>query len=428
MVKKITNKDLGDNYPVWHPYTQMMVDNMPIKIIKAEGVYLYDNVGKKYIDAVSSWWVNIHGHNNALINSKIIEQLETLDHIIFAGFTHSKAIEAAKGLLELLPSNQKKIFFSDNGSTAIEVAIKMAWQYYSNQGIKKTNIIAFKNSYHGDTFGAMSVSSRSVFTDHFSNLLFDVIFIDTPTIKNIAKLTKQIEDILSDNNTAAFIFEPLVQGAGGMNMYDETLLDKIIGLFQKNKVMTIADEVMTGFYRTGMFLATDYMTNKPDIICLSKGITGGVAPLGVTACSIDIYNAFLSTDRTKTLFHGHSYTAYPVACAAVVANLEMLKAKNFLSSISSISNLHKEFAKRLKKHNNAINIRQKGTIIAFDIKTKEGTSYLNDMRKTIYNFFMEEGILLRPLGNTIYIMPPYCITATELNLIYNSIEKFLDSI
>jgi adenosylmethionine-8-amino-7-oxononanoate aminotransferase len=414
-----------DKQAIWHPYTQMKTADTPIAITKGEGVYLYDESGNRYIDAVSSWWVNIHGHGNKYIAEKISQQLITLEHAMFAGFTHEPAIVLAENLLRILPDNLSKIFYSDNGSTAVEVAVKMAVQYYHNQNIKRNKIIAFEHSYHGDTFGSMSVSGRSEFTNAFSSLLFDVIHIPYPE-KGMEDITidklKSIIDIHKDN-IAAFIFEPLILGAGGMLMYDATALDKLIKLCSDNNIITIADEVMTGFGRTGKLFASDYLSIKPDIICLSKGITGGTMAFGVTACCEKIYTMFLSDDKLKTFFHGHSYTANPVACAASLASLELLLNNDCMDNIARIAHRHSLFVNKLHASYNIKSARSIGTIFAMEFETKEGTSYFNSLRDELYHFFLGKGIILRPLGNTIYIMPPYCISDADLTYIYDSIES-----
>jgi adenosylmethionine-8-amino-7-oxononanoate aminotransferase len=414
-----------DLHVIWHPYTQMQLAEEPIAIVKGEGVYLTDENGKKYIDAVSSWWVNIHGHSHPYIAEKVSAQLEKLEHVIFAGFTHEAAVELAEGLLKILPANQSKIFYSDNGSTAVEVALKMALQYWHNQGKKKNKIIAFEHSYHGDTFGAMSVSARSQFTDPFSSLLFDVVHIPFPSKgkeqETISKLKAEI--LKNKSEIAAFIFEPLVLGAGGMLMYEAAVLDDLVKVCKDNETLIIADEVMTGFGRTGKLFACEYLKQQPDIMCLSKGITGGTMAFGATSCKEEIYNAFLSNDRARTFFHGHSYTANPVACSAAIASLELLLTEDCQNNIHRISEQHKSFAEKIARFASIKNVRSTGTILAFDFETSDKTSYFNSIRDQLYNFFLAEGIILRPLGNTLYVMPPYCISDEDLQYIYQAIEK-----
>lgn len=414
-----------DQKVIWHPYTQSELSEPPIAIVKGEGVWLYDNEGKKYIDAISSWWVNIHGHAHPYIAEKVSKQLNTLEHVIFAGFTHEPAIVLAERLIQLLPDNQTRIFYSDNGSTATEVAIKMAIQFWGNQDIKKNKIIAFEHAYHGDTFGAMSISARSAFTQSFNALLFDVIHIPFPGDGQHEKTIEALKKVIGENENeiAAFIFEPLLLGAGGMLMYPASVLDSLIELCQLNDILTIADEVMTGFGRTGKYFAIDYLKNNPDIMCLSKGITGGTMPLGVTSCSEKIYNGFLSLNRAKTFFHGHSYTANPLACTAALASLDLLTDQKCVDDMKRITDLHQSFLEKHKNTSFMKNLRSLGTILALDLLSADASSYFNPLRDKLYNFFLAKNILMRPLGNTIYIMPPYCISNTELNIIYKAIEE-----
>ena len=376
------------------------------------------------MDAVSSWWTTTHGHSHPFIAEAVYEQFKALEHVIFAGFTHPKAVELAERITRKL-SYLDKVFFSDNGSTAVEIAIKMAFQYWYNKGKKKTKMIAFKNAYHGDTFGAMSVGGRSDFNKAFFPFLFDVIFIDVPTPGNEEKVKQQFEEAIKDDDVAAFIFEPLVQGAAGMVMYSADILDELVGLCKAKNIFVIADEVMTGFGRTGKLFATDYIVNKPDIVTLSKGLTGGVMALGLTVCSNKIYDAFLSDDHSKTFFHGHSFTANPLACAASCASLELFDRKGTWENIKMIEEEHQGFVGRVNSYNSLKDIRQTGTILALEFNSNESTSYFNSIRDELYAYFLEKNILLRPLGNVLYILPPYCIKKEELNLIYNNIEDFL---
>ncbi len=413
-----------DQKVVWHPFTQMLNADSPIPIISGEGAYLTDDTGKQYIDAVSSWWVNLHGHSHPYIIKKMMSQLLKLEHVIFAGFTHEPAVLYAEMLLSVLPPNQARVFYSDNGSTAVEVALKMALQYWYNQGKTKTKIIALNHSYHGDTFGSMSVSARSTFTAPYNELLFHVEFIDIP----VTREEQVIFEAQLDDSVAAFIFEPLIQGSGGMHMYQPETLNQMLEICRKKGILTIADEVMTGFGRTGKLFAVDHLIQKPDIICLSKGITGGTMPMGATTCTSSIYDAFLSDDRGKTFFHGHSYTANPLACSAAIASLELLLKRSSQQNISMISQKHAAFAQEIIGHPKVSNLRHLGTIIAFDWNTGEQTSYFHDLRNKIYHFFLENGILLRPLGNVIYIMPPYCVSTEDLDYIYEKIQEALNTI
>lgn len=416
-----------DQKVIWHPYTQMKNALPHIPVVRGEGVYLFDEDGKKYIDAVSSWWVNIHGHAHPHIAKKVAEQLSVLEHVIFAGFTHEPAVRLAERLLELLPGDQEKVFYTDNGSTAVEVALKMCLQFWSNTGHKaRTKIIAFKEAYHGDTFGAMSVSGRSIFTDPFNSMLFDVEFIDLPTEKNIEQLKSKINYL--SNEVACFIFEPIVLGAGGMLMYEGEYLDQLMETCQKHGILTIADEVMTGFGRTGTYFACETLQAKPDIFCLSKGLTGGTMPLGVTTCNQKIFDAFLSDDKLKTLYHGHSFTANPVACAASLASMDILLKPETMANIQRIKAKNETFAAEIKDHPKVRDVRQKGTILVLEWETGNDTSYLSGLRNQLYLYFLERGIILRPLGNILYILPPYIISDEDLEYIYQTIHQALNDI
>lgn len=417
----LTQRDRAVN---WHPYTQMKTADAIIPIVKGEGIYLFDNEGKKYMDVVSSWWVTLHGHSHPYIAQRIFEQLNTLEQVIFAGFTHEPAIQLSENLLKLLPTNQKKVFYSDNGSTAVEVALKMCIQYAHNQGKKKTKILAFKNAYHGDTFGAMSVSGKSFWTKPFESMLFEVVFIDTPNAENLKDLQSQIRNLKDE--VACFIYEPLVQGAAGMLMYNAEDLSSLMKFCRELGVLMVQDEVFTGFGRTGKLFAANYLAEQPDIMCFSKGLTGGTMPMGITTCSDEIYNAFWSDDKHKTLFHGHSFTANPLACTAALASMEILLKEDTQMNIKRITHQHSEFVKALAIHPQVENARQVGTILAFDFKTEYGTSYFNEIGKRLYNEFLQRGIIMRPLGNVIYLVPPYCITSEELDFVYQNIMEVLD--
>jgi adenosylmethionine-8-amino-7-oxononanoate aminotransferase len=416
-----------DQNVIWHPYTQMKNALPNVPIVRGEGVYLFEEDGRKYIDAVSSWWVNIHGHAHPYIAEKVAKQLTELEHVIFAGFTHEPAIQLAERLLTLLPGKQDKIFYSDNGSTAVEVALKMCLQYWNNTGnTQKKKVLAFNDAYHGDTFGAMSVSGRSIFTNPFNDLLFDVEFIDLPNEENIESLKLKVESLKQE--LSCFIFEPLILGAGGMLMYEAKHLDALLKVCKDNDILTIADEVMTGFGRTGTYFACEQLDHEPDIFCLSKGLTGGTMPMGITSCNERIFNAFLSEDKLKTLYHGHSFTANPVACAASLASLDILIKDETLANIKRVEAQHAQFFERIKDHPKVRTLRQTGTIIAIEWETGNDTSYLSNLRDQLYNYFLNKGIILRPLGNIIYILPPYVISDEDLVYIYNTIQQALNEI
>lgn len=413
-----------DRAVIWHPFTQMQTAPLPVPIVRGEGSVLYDADGREYLDMISSWWVNLHGHAHPHIAQRVSEQLNTLEHVIFAGFTHQPAVELGERLLAILPGNQAKIFYSDNGSTAVEVALKMAFQYWHNIGQPRRKVVAFESAYHGDTFGAMAVSGRSAFTAPFTPFLFDVEYLPAPTSDQGAAVLERAAKLFTDD-VAAFIAEPLVQGAGGMVMYEPDFLDQLFQLARRNNTLIIADEVMTGFGRTGRLFASDHLQQKPDLMCLSKGLTGGTMALGVTTCTQIIYDAFLSDDRFKTLFHGHSFTANPLACTAALASMDLLLSDDTQNNIRRITERHRAFALRLIIHPNATNVRQCGTLLAFDLSANEQTGYFNTIRDQAYNFLLERGILMRPLGNVLYLMPPYCTTDAQLVYVYEQIEKLL---
>jgi adenosylmethionine-8-amino-7-oxononanoate aminotransferase len=418
-----------DRRNIWHPFTSLSGGHEPILIERAEGVYLHSSDGRKIIDAVSSWWVNLHGHSHPAIAQAVSEQARVLEHVIFAGFTHKPAIKLSENLLSILPENQKKIFFSDNGSTAVEVALKMAFQYWFNRGVGgRKKIIALQGAYHGDTFGSMSVGERGPFTNPFSSYLFDVEFIDFPTTENQDSVLKDFKTLVEAEDVGAFVYEPLIQAAAGMRMYSADILDSLLDVAQRHGVICIADEVFTGFGRTGKIFASDYLKNKPDIISLSKGLTGGTMALGATSCSQKIVDVFLTDDSAKTFFHGHSYTANPIACAAANASFELLIQDSSRQHLQRIEQRHLDFKKKFAAQFPTHIVRCLGTILAIELGTAQGTSYFNDLRKVILPFFLSRNILLRPLGNVIYIVPPYIISDDQLLTIYDCIEDFLKSL
>ena len=350
--------------------------------------------------------------------------------MIFAGFTHKPAVELSERLLKILPGNQKRTFFSDNGSTAVEVALKMTFQFWRNNKSKRNKIIAFKGSYHGDTFGAMSVSERGAFTKPFWPYLFDIVFIKPPTPGNEDTSLNELKNALNEKDVAGFIYEPLIQGASGMIMHSPTALSALLECCRKEDVLCIADEVMTGFGRTGKLFASEFLSIEPDIMCFSKGLTGGVLPMGLTSCTSNIFDSFLSDDKSKTLFHGHSFTGNPIGCAAGLASLDLLLSPDSEEGREYISKSHVTFIEEelIPGEFPIKNIRKQGTIMAFEIDNEETTSYFNNIRDNAYNFFLSRGVILRPLGNVIYILPPYCIKEVELKKVYEVIIEFLTSL
>jgi adenosylmethionine-8-amino-7-oxononanoate aminotransferase len=417
-----------DHEFVWHPFTQIKTEASPIHIVKAKGATLIDADGKKYIDCNSSWWVNIHGHGNKFIGRAISEQFKKIDHIIFAGATHDKAIELAEKVVNKLPSPLSKVFFSDDGSTAIEVALKMAIQYWHNKNENRKKILAIDGAYHGDTFGAMSVGERGVFNIPFEPLFFHVDFLDFPTIEKEKELLNKAQELLKTNEFAALIVEPLVQGSAGMRIYRPEFLDELVRIAKKNKTLVIFDEVMTGWGRTGKWFALDHIQEIPDIVCLSKGLTGGVLPLGLTVATKEIFNAFLSDEKRKAFLHGHSFTGNPLACAAACASINIMESQKTWESIERISSRNQHFLQEIRNHSTVKDARCLGTILAIEINVSSESSYFNSMRDEAYHFFLENGLWIRPLGNVIFVNPPYCLTHSEQNRIFAILKSFLKKI
>ncbi|WP_265021569.1 adenosylmethionine--8-amino-7-oxononanoate transaminase [Wolbachia endosymbiont (group A) of Icerya purchasi] len=421
------NLSKRDRKIIWHPFTQEKVAKLPIAIKKAHGSYLYDENGKAYLDLISSWWVNLHGHAHPKIAQAIYEQSMTLEHVIFAGFTHEPAVTLCEKLKTLLPDKLSRFFFSDNGSTAVEVALKMAYQYWWNQGNReRTTFLSFEGGYHGDTFGAMSVGVKSGFHDAFSNLLFSVLTIPFPEtwdedeeIENKEEHSlKVLEGHLraGSHKIAALILEPLVQGASGMRMCRPEFVRKVVNLVRRHGILIICDEVMTGFGRTGTYFAFEQTQIIPDFLCISKGLTGGFLPLALTITTEEVYSAFLSEHFTKAFVHGHSYTANPLGCAAAIASLDSLVKHDTMESIKRIHSIHKKELVNLSEAcKNVERARVTGTIAAFDVHDAQ----------TLKIKFLEQGLLIRPLGNSVYLLPPYSISTFELEEAYNKIRNIL---
>ena len=395
-----------------------------LPIDRAEGVYIYDADGNRYIDAIASWYTSVYGHCNPYITEKVHAQMNKLDQVVFSGFTHRPAIELAERLLEILPGNQQKIFYSDNGSTATEIGIKMALQYHHNQGRKRAVLLAFENAFHGDTFGSMSVSGLSVYNGPFEDWLIEVERLPVPCDSNIDEVIQLLEKLLSEKEVAGFIYEPLIQGAAAMKMYKADHLNMILKLCREYGVLTIADEVMTGFGKTGTYFASDQLATKPDICCLSKALTAGLMPMGATSCTEEIYQAFYSDEISKGLFHGHTYTANPLACTAAIAGIDLLISGEIEQGIQDIIASHQVFDQRIRNHPNVATTRQCGIIYALDLNTN--MDRYGKQRDKLFQHFMSGGVFLRPLGNTIYIHPPYVISSEDLNTVYNTIETAIN--
>lgn len=409
----------------WHPYTQHKLVKPAIAISRGEGALLWDEEGKEYIDAIASWWVNPYGHSNRFIADAIYKQLTSLEHVLFGGFTHEPAVLLSEQLMKILPNNQKKLFYSDNGSTAVEVALKVALQYFYNKGEKRTKIIAFENAFHGDTFAAMAASGISFFTEAFKGSLIEVVRIPVPTEGKEKESFEALEELAKTNEYAAFIFEPLVQGAAGMVMYETFALGKLMNICQENNILTIADEVMTGFGKTGLNFACNYLEVQPDMMCLSKALTGGTIPMAITTFAQELFDGFYDDDVNKALFHGHTFTANPIGCAAALASLELLQTPLIQNGIRNVNQKHLEFQQKIKEHPRVKTTRVLGVIFALEINTGNEDSYYGEFRNKLYDFFIEKGVILRPVGNIVYILPPYIISDSELEKVYEVVEEAL---
>ncbi|WP_029584201.1 adenosylmethionine--8-amino-7-oxononanoate transaminase [Bradyrhizobium sp. URHD0069] len=412
---------------VWHPFTQHAVQPEATPISKGEGAWLETADGRRIFDAISSWWVVTHGHRHPHIVTAIKDQVDRLDQVIFAGFTHEPAEKLARHLIAITPPELEYVFFSDSGSTSVEVALKMALGFWRHCGEKRSRILALEGAYHGDTIGGMSVGARGVFNAPYSPLLFDVERIPFPSMEREEAALDALNAACRRGGIAALIVEPLVLGAGGMLIYPPWVLAEMKRVCKTHGVLFIADEVMTGWGRTGTLFACEQANVTPDIACYSKGLTGGSLPLAVTLCRADIFEAHYSTDRTRTFFHSSSYTANPIACAAALANLEIWEREPVRERIAGIARLHTKGLDRFREDGRLTNVRQIGTIAALDIADSDA-GYMADIGPRLYQGFLARGLLIRPLGNTIYLMPPYCSTASELDLVYEAISEVADEI
>ncbi len=413
---------LYDAAHVWHPYTQHWRAPLPMHVSRADGAWLYDADGRPVLDAISSWWVTTHGHCHPDIVRAVAGQAATLDQVIFAGFTHEPAAALAAELVSRLPRGLSRIFFSDNGSTAVEVAIKMSLQSFANRGTPRRLVAALEHAYHGDTFGAMAAGARGIFTQAYEPLLFDVARLPDPSEGDtIAALDALIATRGAE--LAAVIVEPLLLGAGGMRVWDESVLQSMRERTWQAGVHLIADEVLTGFGRTGPLFACERADVTPDVLCMSKGLTGGVLPLAATAATEAIYDAFRSEDRSKMFFHGHSFTANPIACAAALASLELFDEDSADDRIR-IEVAHARHLQALRGARGVRAVRQIGTMAAVELDAPPG--YLSDIGRELGAFALANGVLLRPLGHVAYCLPPYCTTDDELHRVYDVIQRFLD--
>lgn len=415
-----------DKKHLWHPLTQHKLHPEAIAITHAKGAVLYGEDGKEYIDGIASWYTSAYGHCHPYIVSCVKKQVETLDQVVFTGLTHEPVVRLSEELIKILPNNQNKLFFSDNGSTSVEVAIKMSLQYHFNKGEKRNTLIAFEEGFHGDTFGAMSVSGLSVYNGPFEEFFLSVKRIPVPNGDNNQEVLDQLKTIIAENEVASFIYEPLVQGAAAMKMHDAEGLELLVKECKNSGVVTIADEVMTGFGKTGKNFASLHLDSYPDIICMSKALTAGMVPMAITSCSEEVYQAFYSDDIGKGLFHGHTYSANPIACAAALAGVELLQTKEMQDNIQRVIASHQKFDERIKNHPKIARTRQCGIIYAIDLDV-EMERYGN-LRDKLLNFFLDNELFMRPLGSTVYIAAPYVISDEQLQKIYDKIEFLIQKI
>lgn len=415
-----------DRRTIWHPFTQMKTAAPPLPIVRGEGTWLIAEDGRRYLDSFSSWWVNLHGHSHPYLVNALVEQAKKLEHVVFTDFTHEPAVKLAEKLLQLLPSAYSKVFYSDNGATAVEAALKMVFQYWHNRDgdSKKQGIVCFKNGYHGDTFGAMAVAGKGEFNRPFWPFLFNVIAIDPPVEGGEEESLRQLEEAAAVHELAGFIFEPQIQGVGGMKTHSLAGLDALIDYCHRRGILTIADEVMTGFGRTGPHFVCGKLKNPPSIVCLAKGLTGGMLPLAATVCQQFVFDAFLSEDKQKAFLHGHSYYGNPLACAAALASLTLLDTAECRDQRLRIERQHQTFCRQWRGHPSLCRLEALGTILAAEYRG-EG-SYYHPISGKIKQFFFDRGVLARPFGNVLHIMPPYCIEEEELERIYRLIIHTLE--
>jgi adenosylmethionine---8-amino-7-oxononanoate aminotransferase len=407
--------------PIWHPFTQHALQPDMVRIARGEGAYLYTADDRRIIDAIASWWVVTHGHCHPPIVRAIQQQAEQLNQIIFAGHTHEPAEEVAAALLKLVPRGLDYVFFSDSGSTSVEVALKMALGYWHNIGQPRSRVVVMQHSYHGDTIGAMSIGERGVFNAAYGPLLFDVTTVPFPRAGREQDTLDALEAACRQQ-PAAFIVEPLILGAGGMLMYPPWVLKEMKRICEAAGVFFIADEVMTGWGRTGTLFACEQADVTPDIACYSKGLTGGALPLAVTLCREEIFEAHFSTDRSRTFFHSSSYTANPIACAAAKANLDLWLDPAVRARVIDVGAMQEQALAPFRADDRFRNVRRTGTITAMNLDVRD-SGYLANIGPRLLAFFGSRNLLVRPLGNTIYLMPPYCVTQADLDEIYAAIAE-----
>jgi adenosylmethionine-8-amino-7-oxononanoate aminotransferase len=413
--------------PLWHPFTQHGLEGAMTPIARTEGACLFRPDGRAIVDAISSWWVTTHGHRHPALMKAIQQACEDYDQIIFAGFTHEPAEKLAQELVQMTPAGLKHVFYSDSGSTCVEVALKMALGFFRNTGRPRHQIVVMENSYHGDTIGAMSIGARGVYNAAYEPLLFDVARIDFPHSGSEQATLDQFETIARASQAAALIVEPLVLGAGGMCFYSSDILAELRRIAERHDVLLVADEVMTGWGRTGTLFACEQAGISPDILCTSKGLTGGAIPLAATLATSEIYEAHLSTEKSKMFFHSSSYTANPIACAAGLANAQVWRIEPVQERIDVLAKRQQQQMQKLGQHKNLENARTLGTIAAIDVKTKE-SGYLAGLGNDVRSFCLERGVLIRPLGNVLYVMPPYCISEAQLDRVYDVLTEAVEAL
>ena len=426
-----------DRKHLWHPYTQMKVAPDPIPVVRGEGVWLFTEDGRRILDGTSSWWVNIHGHSHPKLNDALAAQARQLEHVMFAGVTHEPAVLLAERLTAILPSGLTRIFYSDNGSTAVEAALKMAFQYWQNRGKRnRREFVALNHAYHGDTIGAMSASEDTIFTKVFGPLIFDVHRVYSPycfqcplglhrsscQIECLQGLRRLLET--QHDSIAAVIVEPMLQGAGGMIVWPKEFLSGVRELCDRYDVLMIADEVLTGFGRTGKMFACEHAGISPDILCLSKALTAGYLPMAVTAATEMVFEAFFSDDRSKAFYHGHSYTANPLGCAVALASLDLFQEEGTLKRVQELEIQMKARLELFRGHPRVADVRGIGGVAVLELATSTG-GYLDDIGPRLASEFVNRNLLLRPMGNILYFMPPYVITESEVDWAFDQIHDVL---
>jgi adenosylmethionine-8-amino-7-oxononanoate aminotransferase len=427
-----------DRRHVWHPFTQAATAPEPPLIRSGKGTVLTDAEGREILDLISSWWVTLHGHAHPVIAEAVADQARTLEHVIFAGYTHEPAVRLSGRLCALLPEGLNRVFFSDNGSTAVEVGLKAAFQAWRNGGdTRRTRFLAFEGGYHGDTVGAMSAGVSSRFFDVWEEMLFPVDILPVPVTWDddpevdakeaaaLAALDRHLE--AHGRDTAAAVIEPLVQGASGMRMHRPHFLRGVAARLKAAGVTLVADEVMTGFGRTGPLFASLKAGIAPDIVCLSKGLTGGFLPMSVTVCTDAIHDAFLDASIAKAFLHGHSFTANPLGCAAANASLDLLLDDACTARRAAIEASHRRLLDDLADHPLVTRRRLHGTILAFDVDAGDA-GYASAVGPRLTESLLRDGLLVRPLGNVVYLLPPFCVTDAELARAGEGLKRALDAL